>query len=462
MPTLPRPLRPAVATLTATAVTAGLLLAAPAANPAPAAPAASAAADNPVTPGNFTGYGFDQCVAPESWKMDTWMAESPFSAVGIYISGDSRGCREQPNLSPAWVSHQLANGWRLLPITLGPQAACHPGFPRYGDDETIKTRKNRNYRQARRQGRREATTAVQAAQALGIRPGSTLWYDLEGFDISKNACRESSIRFLGAWTNRLHALDYVSGVYSSAGSGIKMLDQVRMNRPDLITLPDRVWIARWDGVANLDACRNQPECYVRPEGWQPHERVKQYRGGHHETWGGVTINIDSNYLSLGKGTRPGGRGMHCKDTYISRAKYPPLSQRRHPARYVATAKCLLRKRGVYDGPVNGRFDEAFLAAVNAWQERTGTRIQPRFTRRNWVQALAVGKARVAKHGMSTAHVRRMQWALTAATGEWLNHRGAFLGGTERVVKLWQGGVGLPQTGVMNSRGWELLKAGRRR
>ena len=58
--------------------------------------------------------------------MDAWLEASPFRAVGIYISGASRGCRDQPNLTPTWVSTQLAKGWRLLPITLGPQAACNP------------------------------------------------------------------------------------------------------------------------------------------------------------------------------------------------------------------------------------------------------------------------------------------------------------------------------------------------
>src|SRR4051794_26249110 len=78
------------------------------------ASATGAAADNISTPGNLTGYGFDQCEAPSQSKMDAWMNASPFLAAGIYISGDSRGCRTQANLTPAWVGHQLNRGWRLL------------------------------------------------------------------------------------------------------------------------------------------------------------------------------------------------------------------------------------------------------------------------------------------------------------------------------------------------------------
>ena len=73
------------------------------------------------------------------------------------------------------------------------------------------------------------------AQALGIVPGSTLWYDLEGFNDSLTDCRESALAFLSAWTDQLHALGYVSGVYSSAGSGIKMLDDARVERPGQFT-----------------------------------------------------------------------------------------------------------------------------------------------------------------------------------------------------------------------------------
>ena len=97
---------------------------------------APAQAENRVTPGDFTGYGFDQCLAPTQAKMDAWMEYSPFSAVGIYISGASRACRSQPNLTKTWVSTQLAKGWKLLPITLGPQSSCVGRFPRYGAART--------------------------------------------------------------------------------------------------------------------------------------------------------------------------------------------------------------------------------------------------------------------------------------------------------------------------------------
>jgi hypothetical protein len=35
--------------------------------------------------------------------------------------------------------------------------------------------------------------------------------------------------------------------------------------------------------------------------WPGHHRIHQYRGGHHETWGGATINIDHDQLDVNLG-----------------------------------------------------------------------------------------------------------------------------------------------------------------
>ena len=146
------------------------------------------ATTNKPTPGSFKGYGFDQCLAPTQAKMDAWLESSPFLAVGIYISGNSRACRSQPNLTPTWVSTQLARGWRLLPITLGPQASCSNRYPKYGAriDPTISADATSSYAKARAQGKLEAERAVAAAKAIGIVPASTLFYDLEAFERLKS------------------------------------------------------------------------------------------------------------------------------------------------------------------------------------------------------------------------------------------------------------------------------------
>src|SRR3954453_2090531 len=204
-----------------------------------ALPSAPAFAANPVTPGNFTGYGFDQCEAPSQSAMSTWIKSSNYRAAGIYISGNSRACRGQKNLTATWVHNQLTAGWRLLPITLGPQAACSTRYPRYGKniDPTINPSSTRSYAAAQAQGKAEASKAVNTAKALGIVRGSTLFYDLEAFSTGAGSCRSSALWFLSSWSKQLHALGYASGYYSSAASGMKMIDDQRVKANNPITLP---------------------------------------------------------------------------------------------------------------------------------------------------------------------------------------------------------------------------------
>ena len=45
--------------------------------------------------------------------MAAWVS-SPYRALGVYIGGANRAC-SQPNLTPAWVSEQVSEGWRLMP-----------------------------------------------------------------------------------------------------------------------------------------------------------------------------------------------------------------------------------------------------------------------------------------------------------------------------------------------------------
>ncbi|MGB0099440.1 MAG: glycoside hydrolase domain-containing protein [Nocardioides sp.] len=427
-----------------------------------AARLSAARAGNVVTPGDFTGYGFDQCVAPTQKMMNTWLQSSPFLAVGIYISGDSRACRSQPNLSPTWVRKQLARGWRLLPITLGPQASCQPRFPRYDDDRTInpKPGAKKRYGKARKQGSAEAVDAVAAASALGIVAGSTLWYDLEGFDLGNTHCRESALAFLSAWTNKIRKLDYVSGVYSSAGSGIKMLDDARHSKRSGVTLPDMIWVARWDGRANVETS------YLRSDGWRG-ARVKQYQGGHNETWGGVTINIDRNFLDVGRGSVAEPES-HCGGVKIAYGLYPPLvpgtGKDAAPGPKVKALQCLLQERGLYTGKINGTYSPRTQVAAGAFQEQRGFPVSTKWNRRDWVSLLAAGNRPVLKFGSAGPEVRRVQRALNAMfdRDKPLKANGVYNATTMAAVRAWQKKIRIEQSGVVGRVGWKALAEGKRR
>jgi hypothetical protein len=415
--------------------------------------AAPADAGNRVTPGSFTGYGFDQCTAPTQRAMDAWLNASPYWAVGIYISGDSRGCLSQPNLTPTWVSTQLARGWRLLPITLGPQAWCTTR-ERYLHQVRINPSSSGSYATARRQGAAEASKTVTAAQRLGISAGSTLWYDIEAFSITRTDCRESALSFLSAWTDQLHALGYVSGIYSSGASGIKMLDDARATRPGTYTMPDRLWVADWNGRAETASG------YVRSDGWAQRQRVHQYRGGHDETYGGVTINIDNNWLDLGRGSTPGKEPVHCGGVAYSFATYYSRKVGNTGA-LVRAAQCLLAGQRLYAGKVDGVYGTALATAVRRYRTAHGLPAAGTIGPRVWVSLLSQGTTPVLKVGSASDAVRRVQRSLNAADRAGLAVTGVFDAPTTAAVRTYQRDHALSQTGVVTSALWSKLRAGLR-
>ena len=435
---------------------------------------APAYAANPVTPGNFRGLGFDQCEAPSQSAMSTWIKKSPFRAAGIYISGASRACRRQSNLNATWVRKQLAAGWHLMPITLGPQASCSTRFPRYGKsiDPTISPSTANYYAKAKAQGRLEAQRAVRAARTLGIVPGSTIFYDLEAFDTSRRTCTQSAIRFLHAWTRTLHTYRYASGYYSSAASGIRMMDDQRVKPRNNITMPDQIWIADWNRKANTSSS------YIRSSGWQPYGRLKQYQGGHPETWGGVRINIDRNYLNLRTPRLPAARPAQaqttttprftgdsmadplCNPKSISRSSYRKTDAKSSRASII-TLQCLLKQQREYRYAATGSWNPQTLKALNDFQKRAKHPVRSYVTQTNWMALLTTGASgRTLRSGSSGDDVTRLQRALNAAGSAALPITSIYGARTGSAVGAYQRSVGLPATKVVGTRTWAALRTGK--
>jgi hypothetical protein len=424
--------------------------------------AAPAQAANRVTPGNFTGYGFDQCVTPSQAVMDTWLTTSPYWAVGVYIAGDNRYCGDdrQTHLTAEWVSTQLRNGWKVLPITVGPQAPCYANPAK---KVRIHNDPAGDFAAAREQGRAEAVDTVARAQALGIALKSTLWNDIEAFDTTNARCRNSTLAFLSGWTEQLHDLNYVSGVYMSAARGMNALDDARVVEPGRFTMPDRIWVAEW---VTADSYRRPPtanapslySAYLRDDGWLPGGRMRQYRGGHDETYGAVTINIDTNYLDLGRGTRPGRAPRFCNGTRVDFPRYRRLGPGiEHPQ--VSALQCLLKRKRVYDGPVTGVYDAATTRAVRRFRESRGQGMSGRMLRRTWTTLLSEGRGPVLKIGSGGNTVRRLQRSLNAAVHAELAVDGIFGPATTRAVRAYQREVGVRGTGVVADDTWVQLQFG---
>ena len=224
----------------------------------------------------YTGLGFDACTAPSARSMDAW-GISPYRAIGVYIGGLNRGC-SQPNLTASWVAEQTAAGWHLIPTYVGlqaPTSSCSSCATLSSSSTAASV-----------QGTAAASDAVKQAQLVGIGAGSPIYFDMESYTRTTSASN-ATLTFLEAWTQQLHALGYDSGVYSSGASGIADL-VARIG--SLYSHPDDLWIANWNGRQSAD------DPYVPDSAWSEHQRIHQYRGGHNETWGGVTINVDNNYV----------------------------------------------------------------------------------------------------------------------------------------------------------------------
>ena len=143
--------------------------------------------------------------------------------------------------------------------------------------------------EAASQGRAAADDAAAKAKALGMGYGSALYDDIENYATTNTACRAAVLRFVSGWTKELHRLGYLAGVYANFSSGAQDLSSVYTSTS--YARPDALWIARWDQNASLARWAGIPGSR-----WAVHQRVKQYRGGHNQTYGGVTIKIDSDYV----------------------------------------------------------------------------------------------------------------------------------------------------------------------
>lgn len=257
----------------------------------------------------FIGMGFDTCAAPSSSTMTSWLS-SPYRAVGVYIGGSMRACGDG-NLSASWAQQVTQRGWGLIPIYVGEQAPCVYQSNLAHIDPS----------KAAQQGAADAADAVAQAKRFGLGSGSAIFYDMEGYNervTNAQTCRTAVVTFLSAWTSRLHAQGYRSGVYGSPASVLTdMGQQIRAHTSFVV--PDQVWSAYWDGLQNLYEQYAVPTFYNGY--WTQHQRMHQYRGGVNETWGGVTLNVDPDWadatlpgaptqVSYGMNeTGPGGSGF---------------------------------------------------------------------------------------------------------------------------------------------------------
>jgi hypothetical protein len=244
-----------------------------------AAPATAAATPSPLpppVPPEEPMLGFDTCETPSVDDMGVWKQTSPYSAVGIYIGGIARNCPNPALDNSAWVTAVVAQGWRIVPTYVGLQAPCSDFNARMDPSSPSA------------QGTQSADDAADRAARAGLGQGAPIYFDLESHDPDP-ACSEVVKTFLSSWTHRLHERGYLAGLYGNLNSGIgTAASMVGVAGYEPV---DAIWIAAWSGTGQLTGFN------VIPDGvWSDAQRMHQYAGDHDETWGGVTINIDSNLV----------------------------------------------------------------------------------------------------------------------------------------------------------------------
>lgn len=225
-------------------------------------------------------HGFDRCWLPTVNQMQTWWNESPYFVWNIYLGGIHYFCPSS-SLTSAWVQSVAQQGWKFILTWVGPQPPCSQFTHKFSSDPL----------KAFGQGIDEAAAALAAAESLGISGEKIIYYDLEFYPSSNTGCNQAVNAFLEGWTIWLQLQGDKSGVYASpCNSNIK--DWINISPP-----PDDVWIAHWIySEFNPAATVWNVACSLPNSYWGNHQRIRQYAGDHTETWGNVSLTIDSDVL----------------------------------------------------------------------------------------------------------------------------------------------------------------------
>jgi peptidoglycan hydrolase-like protein with peptidoglycan-binding domain len=409
----------------------------------------SASAADPHAPGDFTGYGFDACVAPSQKVMDSWNLRSPYSAIGIYISGNSRYCgdKHQPNLSRSWVAKNASNGWRFIPIHVGYQSPC---FRNNAGSRVQKKRMSSTTSTARSQAASDAAETIAALRKYGFGSGDVSYLDLEHYARTKT-CDNAVLEFIDVWTEKLHGAGFKSGVYSSGSAAIAALDSAKASRRAM-TYPDHLWIAWTNKVANTDGGP-----YVRDSLWDNHQRIHQYHNNVNASYGGNRVTIDKNFLDVGKGSVASKEPKPCS-VAMSFSSYPRLDSGDKGAQ-VHALECLLKERG-HSVSVDGSFGSSTAKAIDAFRKSLGWGPTGHTTKATWTALLSAGsKPRVLKRGSVGEAVWRLQRALVAA-GKGVTINGVYDSKTVSAVRSYRSGNGLSSYDTTESSVWSLLQRGK--
>ncbi len=154
---------------------------------------------------------------------------------------------------------------------------------------------------------------------------------MEAYNENSSGCVTAVLTFLDAWTRQLNSQGYVSGVYSSAASGITDLQTTTTVANHALAEPQAIWFALWDNAVNLTGAP-----YMSTAVWPTASRSKQYAGAKVVSVGGYSIDIDSDLVdsAVVRGMRAGHPNAPDEFSSLSSPSAPKLGasgQRFRPA-----------------------------------------------------------------------------------------------------------------------------------
>ncbi|GAA2390877.1 hypothetical protein GCM10010420_13530 [Streptomyces glaucosporus] len=221
----------------------------------------------------YTGRAFDTCTAPSLAAMRSWDTGF-YGAVAVYVGGRNRGCA-QPNLTASWVKSVSSLGYKLIPLYVGAQPPC----------QTSRNPERFTATTAAAIGKSNAEDAIAKASALGMKPGSPIYLNMESYDITNKACNDATLTYVRSFTRTLRAKTYRAGLYGFSSSSAKAIATAK----DRTDLPGNLWYALWDKKNTTTA-----DWPWDPKLFTPHSRGHQYMVNSRETRGGHTITVDRN------------------------------------------------------------------------------------------------------------------------------------------------------------------------
>ncbi|MEU1228316.1 glycoside hydrolase domain-containing protein [Streptomyces sp. NPDC005828] len=222
----------------------------------------------------FTGRAFDTCTAPSLAAMKAWKTNGFYGGAAVYIGGKNRGCA-QPNLTASWVKSVDAAGWKLIPLYVGAQPPC----------QTSANPERLTASTAASLGVTDGNDAAAKASALGMKPGSPIFLDMEPYAVTDKACNDAVLTYVRSFTRTLRAKTYRGGFYGFTSSSAKAV----ATATDRTDLPGNLWYALWDKQNTTTA--DWPWGATQYTG---HSRGHQYLVNSKETRGGYTITVDQD------------------------------------------------------------------------------------------------------------------------------------------------------------------------